>query len=177
MRRERKSVRERLKVAYINLLCRKKNSEITVTELVREADVSRVSYYRSFASFEEILDECIDDAIKLAVDILTPHILEDKKKAWKHFIINFMSSLKNNTLPIPLMLTENAPLILSKTNAKLSFFFEDKNISAEEKYMTSGNLALIAGVSGRWTRNGFRESLDEIIEITYKLVENNLNNY
>ena len=175
MKRERKTVRERLKIAYTNLLCKRKSSEITVTELVREADVSRVSYYRSFNSFEEILDECVDDLMKRIPDVLTPTLLEDKKAAWKELITRYMTALRNDTLRIPLMLTENAPLILSKINAKLVVFFEDNNVSAKEKYITSGNLALIAGVGGRWLRSGFRESTEEIIDLTYKMVENNLN--
>lgn len=174
MRKERKSVKERLKVAYISLLCKKKNADITVTELVREADVSRVSYYRSFSSFDDILDECISDAYKYITDILAPHIFEDKKKAWKELIVGFLTDLKSNSLPIPLMVSDNAPLIMSKANEKLSSFFNDRSISSEEKYTTSANLAMLAGVGGRWAKGGFREPIEEIAEFTFRLVESNL---
>ncbi len=57
-------VRQAIIDAFFRLMRRRENSEITVTDIVKEAGVARVSYYRNFESREDIVLSLIDDAIE-----------------------------------------------------------------------------------------------------------------
>ena len=50
--------------AFFGLMRKRRNTEITVSDIVREAGVARVSYYRNFTSREDIVHSLIDDAIE-----------------------------------------------------------------------------------------------------------------
>lgn len=57
-------VREAIIDAFFALMRKRENTEITVTDIVKEAGVARVSYYRNFSSREDIVLSLIDDAIE-----------------------------------------------------------------------------------------------------------------
>ncbi len=57
-------VRDSLAQALIRLLQQKSLSSITVTELTREAGVSRMTYYRSYGSMDEILRDYLADIVR-----------------------------------------------------------------------------------------------------------------
>lgn len=54
-------VKKRIAEGLFALLRKKTFSEITVTDIVREADVARASYYRNFDSKEQIIEAAMDD--------------------------------------------------------------------------------------------------------------------
>ena len=57
-------VRQAIIDAFFGLMRKRENAEITVSDIVREAGVARVSYYRNFDSREDIVHSLIDDAIE-----------------------------------------------------------------------------------------------------------------
>lgn len=56
-------VKERLEEALYSLITEKKLSEITVTELIKKANVARSSFYRNYSSVEDILNASIKKLI------------------------------------------------------------------------------------------------------------------
>lgn len=54
-------VKKRITEALFSLLGRKAFSEITVTDIVQEAQVARASYYRNFESKEQVVEAAMDD--------------------------------------------------------------------------------------------------------------------
>lgn len=55
-KQENQRVKDQLLVALIEFAGRKDWSKVTVTELVEQADVARASFYRNFASVEELVE-------------------------------------------------------------------------------------------------------------------------
>lgn len=58
--RDNHRVRKQITEGLFSLLRKKPFSEITVTDIVREADVARASYYRNFESREQIIEAAMD---------------------------------------------------------------------------------------------------------------------
>ena len=56
-------VRQAIIDAFFRLMRKRENTEITVSDIVREAGVARVSYYRNFSSKEDIVHSFIDDVL------------------------------------------------------------------------------------------------------------------
>ena len=54
-------VKNQITEALFTLLRKKAFSEITITDIVKEAHVARVSYYRNFDSKEEIIETAMDN--------------------------------------------------------------------------------------------------------------------
>ncbi len=56
-------VRQAIIDAFFRLMRKRENTEITISDIVREAGVARISYYRNFTSREDIVLSLIDGAI------------------------------------------------------------------------------------------------------------------
>ena len=55
-KKENHSVKSEIEQAFLRLMTQKSYLDITVTDIVQEAKVARVSFYRNFASISEVLD-------------------------------------------------------------------------------------------------------------------------
>ena len=174
MARSRKSVRERMKDAYLKLLRKMRYTDITVTDVVNEAGISRISYYRTFGSLEDILEECIDDSFADIAEVIKPVSPEEKKQAWKKLICKLYSEMLTDTQPISLVVPENAPLILTKVNAKLYALLNGTSMTDEEKYIIYANFGVVTSVGRQWLNDRFSTPLEDICELAYRLVLNNL---
>ena len=60
---KKEEVRQAVIDAFFRLMRKRENTEITISDIVREAGVARVSYYRNFTSREDIVLSLIDGAI------------------------------------------------------------------------------------------------------------------
>ena len=58
--RDNQRVKNQITEGLFSLLRKKSFSEITVTDIVKEANVARASYYRNFQSKEEIIEAAMD---------------------------------------------------------------------------------------------------------------------
>ena len=70
-KKENHSAKSEIEQALLRLMTQKSYMDITVTDIVQEAKVARVSFYRNFASISEVLDSIADaTAEKLNIEFL-----------------------------------------------------------------------------------------------------------
>lgn len=58
---DNKRVKTQIVEGFFSLLRKKSFSEITVTDIVKESEVARASYYRNFQNKEEIIENAMDN--------------------------------------------------------------------------------------------------------------------
>ena len=64
-KKENHSAKSEIEQALLRLMTQKSYLDITVTDIVQEAKVARVSFYRNFASISEVLDSIADATLSL----------------------------------------------------------------------------------------------------------------
>ena len=78
-KKENHSAKSEIEQAFLRLMTQKSYMDITVTDIVQEANVARVSFYRNFASISEVLDSIADaTAEKLNIEFLP--LLKSRRK-------------------------------------------------------------------------------------------------
>ena len=65
-KKENHSAKSEIEQALLRLMTQKSYMDITVTDIVQEAKVARVSFYRNFASISEVLDSIADATAALS---------------------------------------------------------------------------------------------------------------
>ena len=69
--KENYSVKDEIETALLALLSKKEYASITVTDLVKEAKVARVSFYRHFSSISDVLESIAEKTVqKLNIEFL-----------------------------------------------------------------------------------------------------------
>lgn len=168
MAEKREPVKELLKRAYIRLLCRKPYTDITVTDLITEAGVARVSYYRSFDSFGDIINEIFSDFYDRINEDIFPLFLENSENAMKVMISGFFKKLKDsNITKFP---SENIQFAFSALSKKIKVNEPDATASIRQRYAPIINISILFAVVRKWAVGGFAESTEEISDFVCSVI-------
>ncbi|MGH0054402.1 MAG: TetR/AcrR family transcriptional regulator [Sphaerochaetaceae bacterium] len=171
---EKKSVRKMIKEAYLDLLCKKSYMEISVIELITQAKVSRVSYYRIYGSFEAILNDIANDFYTILDEEILPLFMKSQHDERKKFLKIFFGNFKAGKVGIHNILPENIKLLFSRIEDRMIPQNDLGNLTKREKFLPAVSISILITVTRIWSIGGFKESEDEIVEFTYALLENTL---
>ena len=87
--KENYSVKDEIETALLALLSKKEYASITVTDLVKEAKVARVSFYRHFSSISDVLESIAEKTVqKLNIEFLPLMDTSDERKL-RQFLFNY----------------------------------------------------------------------------------------
>ena len=87
----KKLTRESIQTALILLLQEKKWEDITITNIVERAGVSRMAYYRNYESKEDILKDISDDFMAKLTEITLPYIQAKKWYDYWKIIFDYIA--------------------------------------------------------------------------------------
>ncbi len=172
---KKKSAEALLQEAYLKLLTKKSYLDVSVTDLVKEAGVARVSYYRLFDSFDDLVDKILDNAFKILTDNVFPQIEKMSDETWQQTIERIFYKFKKNEYPfsLPKLLPQNLNYICSKAEEKIT----NANFNGgkkSRKYIFAVNASIVIALAKTWALNGFKESERDLSNLAVKLVKNNI---
>lgn len=166
--RENARVRREIVLALFTLMKKKNFSEITVSDIIREAHVARASYYRNFDSKEDVIVEYMDQLYK---PIMCSGEEPDTNMLfnYEHAVAGFEKALGQFLLNKSQILTlyDNgfASLILDLMNSYIETTAGDMPQNSIERY----HLYYISGATFnvliRWLKEGAMESPHEMARI------------
>ncbi len=170
----KKTVKNSLVLGYFSLLTKKTFSDITISELVKEANVSRVSFYRNFSSLDNVVDyglTCFYETI--AKDVL-PVFINDRLTAWKNLINKFFSNVKLYDDVLFRIPHQNIEYLSNKLSKMLDLTKKSNETTIERKYLPVVNVSAVFSIAKVWVETGCTESVDDISNFTYKIISGNL---
>lgn len=158
-----------LKETLLNLLKDKDFHHITISEIVKNANYNRGTFYSHYASKEELLEEIIEDTLEeMTQHIRKPYLNHDKvnmREMKAEDISLFHYFMKNQEL-FHILLSKNIHLDfrhkLAKQIEKLFLaeyqyeFSEETDL--EQKWLYVYRAHGVAAVILRWIEDGFQES-------------------
>lgn len=171
MKPEPVTAKTRIEHAFLELLNEKPYLEITVTDIIKKAEVARMSYYRNFSSIADIVDSITD---RMAADFLTELIpmfdVSDTRKL-REFLFNYYYQLSRNYKTVFPLNNQNQEVIMNSLHEKISKIEADEHLdSIPEKYGRIAKMSILDGVSHAWLRDGMKESPEEMINYTFNIL-------
>lgn len=159
--------KESLAIALLKLMKKKKFKDITITELVRCAGVSRTAFYRNYTEKEDILKEVSYETMEMVKKSLFSEKYKNNFRVW---LTDYFGVVKKNAEIIEILLKTNYP------NSTLYDWF-DFNIPEFEKgstferyqfmYISSGLNSIIF----HWIKTGLQESEEEMADICMDIMK------
>ena len=166
-KKENHSAKSEIEQAFLRLMTQKSYMDITVTDIVQEANVARVSFYRNFASISEVLDSIADaTAEKLNIEFLPLLDTSDERKLREYLFNYFKEMWAIRGLNMDLFTKRLGEKIHEKRKAVES---ADSDIS--EKYGWVVKLCVLDGVSRRWIMDEMKETPEEIIDYVMPIIK------
>lgn len=151
--------RECLQMALIELMKQKKIENISVTELVRQAGVSRTAFYSNYSTLNDIFAEFIDESLKVLNDELWEAVSNEED-----IFHPILIKLKEKKAVIDLIIKsrmENTAFLKLREYIRKNY----PQIDNETYYQLIAIIGMIRNIIVEWFINGCRESAEEISSI------------
>lgn len=153
--------RESICTALLFLMDEKEFDQITISELVRKAGVSRQSFYRNYKSKEDIIIE-IEETIltTFAASLNNPKYVNN----YRLWLYDFFELIKENHSVIAVLHKANLSDVLFE---KVPFLVEDyaHKHSKEVHYYIIGMLGALKSIVLHWFFSGMKESCETMVDI------------
>lgn len=161
--------------ALMILMEQKDYDAITITDIANKAGVSRMSYYRTYSSKDDILLQYIDELFENCLEEFrhTPHLTQEQ------FYLKFFETfLQNRTLISNLLRTNLYGMVLDYFVKCLKYLAQDiYGLDASEPYTDylihseAGSLSVVAI---HWIETGAKEAPREMAKLFTKLKQPDL---
>lgn len=153
--------RESICTAMIKLMETKEFDQITISEIVRCAGVSRPSFYRNYDSKEDIIIEIEKGVLQYFEETFRTEELAGNQRLR---IYRYFELMEENKLAV--MILQKAKLS-DRLFPKLSLFVEEyvHRYSPEFHYKVVGTLGAIKAIALDWIAGGMKESCETMADI------------
>lgn len=163
MNQNKKTAKEKIEKAFIELIQTKEINEINITDLVKQAHINRSTFYVNYLDIYDLADKIKE---KMYQDLLELYKDESIKKEHSYNYLKLFKHIKENQ-------------IYYRTMFKLNFDFTDyydNHLENEDalKYLGTTNhleyhveffKAGISAIIKKWLMNDCKESPEEIVNI------------
>lgn len=168
-KQQRMRIKDIIAEALKTLLKRKLYIDITVSELVDIAQISRASFYRYYNSIDDVLAYIVDE-IDVKVSSNTPSILSYEKKDWYKAgveLFKYILKVKDSFFEVE---SKNSSYILHRLERKSEFSSSSIETSVSESYLISALMGMIYGIADKWRRRNYMDSPEAMSMFMTELV-------
>lgn len=163
---ERISVKSMIRKALLELMSEKAYLDITVTDIIKKAEVARVSFYRNYTGIDEVLDSIVDEKVNEMENRIRPLLAygneEEQLRVFLRMALESKLSMNEN---ITFITATNKPYIHAKIDERIQEkFARASGESIEEKYIWAIRLGIVTTASNIWLKSGAKESPEQMVE-------------
>lgn len=176
-----KNTAAKMDTALLNLMERKDFNDITVSEICKEADVNRTTFYLHYGNVYELLCEIKDELVKnflaqydeqVAIEDLKNYNGEEFVFNSPKYLVPYLEFIKKNKTvfkvfmnnPDKLNIADNDRLNLNEflaTNIRKNGFSDDRIISYMSKFYLTGVMA----ITSKWIEGDCKDDISFICEV------------
>lgn len=158
--------RESICTAFLEIISTKEFHDISISEIVRRAGVSRQSFYRNYNSKEDIVLEIESVMQTELIKKLNDPVYTENPKMW---YLNFFSLIRANKAVVTILYKADLFETLLK---KVPLLIESNLMSStpDLHYRIIGSMGAVNAVALAWFNDGMKESEDEMADICMKII-------
>ena len=161
--------KECIVTALLRLMQTKSYDSISITDITNLAGVSRMAYYRNYKSKDDILINHLTDMEEL----LLSEIGGEKAETFRGAIGYVSGFFQENADVIKAVYDAGLAHLLTKMlEERIYSYFPIAAAANEGRYAVHYYVGAILSVFKLWFDNGMVESVDEISDIIYNLINN-----
>jgi len=158
------SVTEELIKAFVLLMEEKPYIDITVSDVVRKAQVSRASFYRNFSSTSDILDRIIEDLTDQIRQTVIPILSSDDERQWRDFLYRYIFYVMDHRGKLLITRSSNISVIIYRLiDIAHEIDSEQEFTDISLKYRFSVRFSVINTVIIKWMDEGQKDSVEDIV--------------
>ena len=160
--------KECILTALLRLMQEKPYAAISITDITNVAGVSRMAYYRNYASKDEILLKRLEDEERKIIN----SIGGEKVSTLKEIILYFARFYQENSAVITAAYEAGLEKTLSNMLEKrVVNYFPIVKATTQGRYAVKFYIGAIMSAFSYWVNGTFEESAEEVAEIINNLID------
>lgn len=174
MNYKNESVTILIRKSFLQMLTRKLYVDITVTDIVKNANVSRASFYRNYTSIDNICLDIISE-IYANIDNKTQSLIYSSTEQWYNKMVeiyNYIYKEKNTFYTIQV---ENIYYIYYRLMQKINKDIPQNKFLLRDKYIMCTLIDVIFSIAKGWKIFGYNESAEFLANLTVDILKKLLN--
>lgn len=171
-KKEKKTVKEMIQKALLDLMREKPYMDITVTDIIKKAQVARVSYYRNYSGIDEILDSIVKaKEEKMSLEIKSLMSGEIGKEEWAEILEKIFESKLRMKEQYTFTMETNRPYLYSKMELRMQEkIIELSDDIGVDKYQILAKIGAISAITNAWLKSGAKETPKEMSHLVCQLI-------
>ena len=167
-------VRECICQSLFKLLEKKEFEDISVTDIITKAGVSRMGFYRNYESKQQVIESYILDLfLKTVEKIQTERALSFKVNS---IMVTTLTTFKQYADKMKLFLDKKLDWLLFGCYCKaFDYLAQSKKSSRIREYSNQMFIGELFNFEMSWVRNGMKESPEQMARIFYYILQRRLN--
>ena len=166
----RSFVKDCITCAFFELLKKKDFDDITITEIIKKAGVSRMGFYRNFSSKENIVEKFIFDKFVETVEEIKSR--RELNFHIKNIMITTLANFQKFSCYIKLFLEKNLDNLLYSCYHKAYYsLYQGEKESPIHKYSNEMFIGELFNLEMCWVRTGMKETPEELAKIYYFILK------
>lgn len=163
-----KITKESIETALLLLMKENEYRDISISDIVKRAGVSRTAYYRNYRSKEDILNKHLETVVKAITNKMDFTTYSEDDFGFWHSIF---SQVRNySDIFLILLRADFEGIILSSINRILLDDIPSNNISSKEKYDVYFWSGAVFNILTEWIISGMKESDEEMAQICCEFI-------
>lgn len=159
-------VKKNITEALLGLMQKKSFSDISITEIIRTAEVARISFYRNYSSKEDILTTLIEDVLEqfrneICLDGTAYYTYQNILKGFQYF-------KTYSHYVLDLYLFGYGSILLEKLNQSHEMIAGTMPNHSIEKYKLYMYIGALYNTAIIWISNGTKEDTEDIARMFCK---------
>lgn len=159
------SVKREIMDAVMELMAEKSYMDITVTDIINTANVARASFYRNFGSINDVIDVIADEISNELIGDVLPTLYSNDERRWREYLFNHFYNFTRKIRQAGKIHPQNLNVIFARMDGKMrKKEAELQEVTLRSKYLVSGKMGLINGITKKWIDEGMQETPEEMID-------------
>lgn len=154
--------------ALVRLMQRKEYSDIRITEICKEADIGRVTFYRHYDAIEDVLRKKCDEKCMGLVNYFKEYYLTHDRN--EIFLKPHLRYWYSNSEIIRLIIRANKAHIISDSfewmfNYLKQTMFKDRKLGKYQNYFVAVRAGVFISILKEWIKNDMNITPEELSRI------------
>ena len=149
--------------ALLTLMAVKTFEQITVTEIIKKAGVSKGGFYRNYKSKEDVLQQICEELFQYILEYMEEHRLYENTRQW---FVEFFNNVAENQKTYQLLMNAQAPKnVILKFDEDRILRELQRDESIKEHYRAVAIAKGLMEIVVIWVKNGMKETPKEMAEM------------
>lgn len=171
MEQGKDSAKNRIKQSFCDLLRHKSYEDLTISDIVRNAGVARVTFYRVYGGIDDVLTSVVQECYEILRNEVFVHLAAREFDKLYEPIYRMMIAIRDDQWQYSVLRVLHVSVVAGKLEAYIYKKHKNDARNYTDKYMIASQCGIIIAILHTWCYTEYVESPEVMAAMIVDLLE------